>query len=156
MHLHELIPADAIRVGFDPGDKWNAVRLLVETLVEAGHLDAEREEEIRGLVEEREHSMSTGMEDGLAVPHATVEGLEAVVGALGVVGEGASLDFDAIDGLPTRVVVLLLIPAEQKMLHIRTLAEVARVLGDTEVRAEVLSAATPSEAHSALHAAANA
>ena len=156
MHLHELIPADAIRVGFDPGDKWNAVRLLVETLVEAGHLDSGREDEIRELVEEREHSMSTGMEDGLAVPHATVEGLDTVVGALGVVGEDASLDFDAIDGLPTRVVVLLLIPAEQKMLHIRTLAEVARVLGDTAVRAEVLAAATPPEAHSALHAAANA
>jgi PTS system nitrogen regulatory IIA component len=156
MQLHELIPAQAIRLGFDPGDKWNAVRLLVEALVEADQLAPELEASVRELVEDRERSMSTGMEEGLAVPHATVPGLSQVVGALGVVPEGATLDFDAIDGLPTRLVVLLLIPAEQKMLHIRTLAEVARVLGDAAVRDAVLGAAQPAEAHAALHAAAQA
>ena len=148
MQLHELIPAHAIRLGFDPCDKWNAVRVLVEAL--------ELEASVLELVEDRERSMSTGMEEGLAVPHATVPGLAQVVGALGVVPEGATLDFDAIDGLPTRLVVLLLIPAEQKMLHIRTLAEVARVLGDAAVRDAVLGATQPAEAHAALHAAAQA
>lgn len=156
MHLHELLTPEHIRTGFDPGDKWNAIRLLVGVLVESGALSADQELSVLEGVEAREHSMSTGMEDGLAIPHTTLEGIDHAMAAMGVVPEGVGLDFDAIDGLPTRVVVLLVIPAAQKMGHIRTLAEVARVLGTGEAQARVFRASSPAEAHAALASAAEA
>ena len=76
--------------------------------------------------------------------------LENIVGCLAVTGGGDGLNFESIDGSPTRVIVLLLIPRAQKLLHIRTLAGVARVLGDEGVRNALCEAATPQEAWHAL------
>ena len=101
---------------------------------------------------QRERSMSTGMERGIAIPHAAVDGLERVVGGLAVVrGEdGEGVNFDSIDASPAWLVVLLLIPRPQKLLHIRTLADLARHLGNEDVRRALRSAPTPAEAWSAL------
>ena len=60
------------------------------------------------------------------------------------------LDFESIDGQPTRVVVLLVIPKAQKLLHIRTLADIARVLAKESVRERLLGTADVEEARAAL------
>ena len=100
----------------------------------------------------RERSMSTGMERGIAIPHAAVDGLERVVAALAVVKgpAGAGVNFDSIDASPAWLVVLLLIPRPQKLLHIRTLADLARHLGNEDVRRVLREARTPAEAWRAL------
>ncbi len=98
----------------------------------------------------RERSMSTGMENGIAIPHAAVDDLEAVVPCMGIVSSEEGLAFDSIDRQPARFVVLLVIPREQKLLHIRTLADVARVLGREDVRARLLETRTCAEAHAVL------
>jgi mannitol/fructose-specific phosphotransferase system IIA component (Ntr-type) len=96
--------------------------------------------------------MSTDMERGIAIPHAAVEGLERVVAGLAVVegpkGEGVA--FDSVDGGPAWLVVLLLIPRPQKLLHIRTLADLARHLGSEDVRQALRSASTAAQAWQAL------
>ena len=129
MQLQEIFSPDDLFLGLDPGDKWEAIRTLMGRLVEVGRVPAEREEELLDAVFERERSMSTGMERGLAIPHAAVEGIDSLAAALGVVSEGSGIEFESIDGAPTRLVILLLIPREQKLLHIRTLADIARGLG---------------------------
>jgi mannitol/fructose-specific phosphotransferase system IIA component (Ntr-type) len=60
------------------------------------------------------------------------------------------LAFESVDGRPTQVVVLFLIPRAQKLLHIRTLADVARVLGREAVRDALLTATSWAEAWHAL------
>ncbi len=138
MRLSELFSADDVLVDFEPGDKWDAIRALVEHLVRMGRLPAEREDEILEAVLSRERSMSTGMEHGIAIPHAAVDELESVVACMGVVRRKEGLSFESIDGQSARFVVLLVIPRKQKLLHIRTLADVARVLGRESVRRELL------------------
>ena len=150
MHLSEILTPKDLHLGFNPGDKWNGIRILVENLVAAGRLSSERQADVLEDVLEREHSMSTGMEDGIAIPHAAVEGIEEVLATVGFVGADAQLDFDAVDGLPTQVVVLLVIPREQKMLHIRTMAEVARVLGDRELLTRLVACGDQDEAYTLL------
>ncbi|MAE46817.1 MAG: hypothetical protein CMJ86_07995 [Planctomycetes bacterium] len=150
MHLSEILTPKDLHLGFNPGDKWNGIRILVENLVAAGRLSSERQADVLEDVLEREHSMSTGMEDGIAIPHAAVEGIEEVLATVGFVDADAQLDFDAVDGLPTQVVVLLVIPREQKMLHIRTMAEVARVLGDQELLARLVACGDQDEAYTLL------
>lgn len=150
MLLTELFAVDDVLVGFDPADKWQAIRALVHHLAERGQLPEGREEEVLEAVLDRERSMSTGMENGVAIPHAAVEGMDEVVACLGIVRREEGLAFESIDGRPARMVVLLVIPRAHKLLHIRTLADVARVLSKEEVRAELLRAETAAVAHAAL------
>ncbi len=150
MRLSELFRADDLLVGFRPADKWDAIHRLVEHLVQQGRLPRAQASAIQEAVVARERSMSTGMEQGIAIPHAAVDGVETVVACMGIVGLDSGLSFDSIDGKPTRVVVLLVIPRAQKLLHIRTLADIARVLGTEAVREALVRAADPKEAWGAL------
>lgn len=148
--LRDLIsPADFV-LDFRPADKWDAIRRLVDHLVAVGRIPAREAGTWNEQVLERERSMSTGMERGVAIPHAAVDGLERVVAAVGVLGAREGLSFDSIDARPTQVVVLLLIPRAQKLLHIRTLADIARVLSRDSVREGLLAAQSPEQAWNAL------
>jgi mannitol/fructose-specific phosphotransferase system IIA component (Ntr-type) len=69
---------------------------------------------------------------------------------MGVIGDPAGLRFESIDGKPTRIVALLIIPRAQKLLHIRTLADVARVLQRETVREQLFAARDSTEAWTAL------
>lgn len=150
MRLQELFrPADIV-VGLDVSDKWDVIDRMMEHLVETGRISAEQRPALSEAVLGRERSMSTGMEHGLAIPHAAVEGLSEVVACLAIIGGQKGINFESIDASPTSIVVLLLIPRAQKLLHIRTLADVARVLGSEGVRAALRTASTPEEAWHAL------
>lgn len=150
MEPHKLFsPADVI-VDFHPSDKWEAIRALVEHAAERGRIAPEQVEPILEAVVSRERSMSTGMENGIAIPHAAVDDLDEVVPCMGIVSREAGLPFDSIDRQPARFVVLLVIPREQKLLHIRTLADVARVLSREEVRSGLVSTKSGEEALAVL------
>lgn len=150
MRLSELFPVEDVLVHFAPVDKWDAIRRLVEHLVQRGRLPAAQSGAIVDAVVGREKSMSTGMEHGIAIPHAAVEGVEKVVAAMGIVSDPGGLAFQAVDGKPTRIVVLLVIPRAQKLLHIRTLADIARVLARESVRNQLVAAPDPATAWAAL------
>ncbi|MBM3989154.1 MAG: PTS sugar transporter subunit IIA [Planctomycetes bacterium] len=150
MELRQLFaPADLL-VGFDPMDKWDAIARLVEHLVAQGKLPLGAASAVVEQVLARERSMSTGMERGIAIPHAAVEQADHVVACMGIVQRERGLDFGSIDGQPTRIVVLLVIPRSQKLLHIRTLADMARVLGNDTVRETIIAAADSARAWESL------
>jgi mannitol/fructose-specific phosphotransferase system IIA component (Ntr-type) len=150
MDLSLLLQPRDLLVGFDPADKWAAIEQLVQHLVSTGRVPSELGPEILRQVVARERSMSTGMERGIAIPHAAVDGVDQVQACMGIVSREGGLLFDAIDGQPVRLVVLLVIPRTQKLLHIRTLAEVARVLGDESIREALVHAPDAAAAHEAL------
>ena len=150
MQLQELLQPEDILLGFEPRDKWDAIDRMVAHMRQTHRISEECASPLLEAVLQRERSMSTGMERGLAIPHAAVDELEKIVGCLAVTAGEDGLNFDSIDGSPTRVIVLLLIPRAQKLLHIRTLAGVARVLGDEGVRNALCEASTPQEAWHAL------
>ncbi len=150
MELSHLFQPKDFVLGLDPVDKWEGIDTLLDHLVAVGRVGAEQLPELREAVLQRERSMSTGMERGIAIPHAAVDGLADVVAAIGVVAREGGLAFESIDARPTHLVVLLLIPRAQKLLHIRTLADIARVLGHESVRQALLTARTAEEAWHAL------
>lgn len=150
MQLSELFTADDFVLGLHASDKWDAIRVLMGHLVARHGLDPALGDEVHAQVLTRERSMSTGMERGIAIPHAAVEGIDRVLACIGVVADEEGLDFESIDARPTRLVVLLLIPRAHKLLHIRTLADIARVLGQSSVREALLAATTGEEAVAAL------
>jgi PTS system fructose-specific IIA component len=152
MELRELFTPDDLIVGFEPSDKWDAIERLVRHLAEAGKVEAGVAETVLEQVLTRERSMSTGMERGIAIPHAAVESIEHVLACMGIVSREEGLAFDSIDAQPARLIVLLVIPRSQKLLHIRTLADVARVLQVESVRDALVTAGSATEAWEALAA----
>jgi PTS system fructose-specific IIA component/PTS system nitrogen regulatory IIA component len=150
MRLQELIPPEHIVLGLEASDKWEAIAHLMHHLVAQKALDPSHENACQIAVLARERSMSTGMERGIAIPHAAIDGLARVVAALGVVRREEGVDFASIDSTPASLIVLLLIPRAQKLQHIRTLADLARHLGNEDVRRRIHGANTPEEAWQAL------
>ena len=95
--------------------------------------------------------MSTGMENGIAIPHTSVAQVSHTAVALGIAREG--VDFQAIDGRPTHLVILLVNPANQTRAHIRTLAEIARLLSSGELRSALVRSDSAADALATIRAA---
>jgi PTS system fructose-specific IIC component/PTS system nitrogen regulatory IIA component len=89
----------------------------------------------------REEEKSTGLEKGVAVPHARTPGVRELALAVGVSPEG--IDFGAIDGLASRIFFLILSPPDAPELHIRALQEIAFLVSDERFRTALLDAQTP-------------
>lgn len=87
---------------------------------------------------ERERLGSTGVGNGVALPHARIDGMDRVVAAFARLEE--PMEFDAIDGRPIDLVCFLLAPAESGGAHLRALARVARLLRRAELRQSLRSA----------------
>lgn len=92
---------------------------------------------------EREASMSTGMQDGIAIPHAKSDSVEHLVAALGLKPKG--MDFQSLDGNPTTIVVLSLSPRSNPESHLQFLAAIGAVLHDADKRQAILGARNPGE-----------
>ncbi len=150
MRLQDLIPLESILLDLEIADKWEAIRRMMAHLVASGAIPERLGQGFHDAVLMRERSTSTGMERGIAIPHAAVDGLERVVACLATVRAGKGVNFDSIDASPTWIIVLLLVPRPQKLLHIRTLADVARLLSNEQVRTALREARTPAEAWEAL------
>ena len=96
----------------------------------------------------RESLGSTGVGDGVAIPHAPVPGLVSPIGWLARLGK--LIDFDAIDALPVDIVLVLLTPAEMQKEHLNVLACVARRLRSQDVLQSIRSASSVEQLHAAL------
>ncbi|MBU0936587.1 MAG: cation:proton antiporter [Spirochaetes bacterium] len=92
---------------------------------------------------ERESSMSTGMQDGIAIPHAKSDSVEHLIAAVGLKPEG--MDFASMDGNPTRIIVLSLSPKKNPEPHLQFLAGVGSVLREESMRTKILAAKNPGE-----------
>ena len=106
-----------------------AIHALAEALAETTGLNPRQ---IEDAVMERERLGSTGVGEGVAIPHARVDGLEKPVGGLLRLTEG--VDFEAIDEQPCDLIFMLLAPKSAGADHLRALAQVSRVFRQSAVR----------------------
>jgi PTS system nitrogen regulatory IIA component len=92
---------------------------------------------------DREKLGSTGIGDGIAIPHGKLKGLDNLVIAFGRSREG--IDFDAIDGKPVHIFFLLMAPESSTGQHLKALAKISRMLKDQEFRSSLMSAKNTEE-----------
>ncbi|MDQ6962133.1 MAG: PTS sugar transporter subunit IIA [Mariprofundaceae bacterium] len=90
------------------------------------------------IVMARERLGSTGIGHGVAIPHGRMEALEEPLIVVARHIEG--IHFDAIDGAPVHLVVLLLVPSDEERKHLELLAALARLLQNVDVRTALMSA----------------
>ncbi|HPE88527.1 MAG TPA: PTS sugar transporter subunit IIA [Spirochaetia bacterium] len=141
MALIDLIEESVVKVPLAAGGKDAAIRELVDTLVSAGKiLDAET---AYRAVLDREAKGSTGLEEGIAVPHGKTLAARELTIVIGV--SPAGVEFGSMDGKPTRLFFLLLAPPDQAGPHIEALAEIARMSRSKAFCSSLAACRTPAE-----------
>ena len=148
MKLSELIHEKLVEVPLRAADKWQALATIARVPVRAGLYSESMVETVEQALVVREKSMTTGMEHGIAIPHAAIDGIDELVAVLGL--NPAGIPFETLDGEPARIVIGLVIPRSKKLAHIKTLAEIAKLLSKAAVRERMLSCTTAAEAVAAL------
>jgi mannitol/fructose-specific phosphotransferase system IIA component (Ntr-type) len=138
MRLTDLLKPENVRLPIEADDKVAAIEELVGLLEKNGELqDPAR---VRESVLERERTRTTGIGDGLAIPHGKTEGVAGLVMAFG--RAKTPIDFEAIDGKPVTLVWLLASPIHSTAPHLNALARVSKIMSRAPVRKKLLAAET--------------
>jgi nitrogen PTS system EIIA component len=95
-------------------------------------------EAIYNAVIERENTISTGLEDGIAIPHARIKGLNEFL--IGIAVSKKGIDFDSIDGKKAHIFFILLGPEENAQEHLKVMAQIMRVAKNRNACREMLAA----------------
>lgn len=142
MHLLDIIAKDAIILQLQAADKRSAIAELVNAINSSGKVtDAQQ---VLGAVLDREKIMSTGIGNGVAIPHGKSDAVSELVAALGIKKEG--IDFESLDGEPAFIFFLLVSPPDISGPHIKALARISRLLKDEEFRKALIDSKTSQEA----------
>jgi PTS system nitrogen regulatory IIA component len=128
MKLSDFVVRDAIMVDLKATTKEGTIREIVGSLHAAGHLvEADLESVIRAILG-REELGSTGIGQGVAVPHTRHPTVSRLVGTVAISRTG--VDFAALDGEPVSIFFLLISPPNQPGDHLRALENISRHLKD--------------------------
>lgn len=122
VRLSSLTRPDLIFVDLPGADGPTILRAFAERVVQQGVVaDADK---LYRLLLEREKLGTTALGEGVAVPHCKIEGLDAVVVAVGTFRKG--IDFEAADGQPVQLLFLVISPESEPAAHLRSLAAISK------------------------------
>jgi nitrogen PTS system EIIA component len=123
--LGDLIAPEAVKPSLKAKNKKQLLGELAET---ASHISGLQERDIFDVLLQRERLGSTGLGQGVAIPHGKMAGLKKIVGVFGRLAE--PIDFDSADGEQVDIVFLLLAPEGAGADHLKALARISRLLRD--------------------------
>ncbi|MDA3812180.1 MAG: PTS sugar transporter subunit IIA [Spirochaetaceae bacterium] len=141
MAILDLITEDCVKVPLTGTTKNDILRELLLLLKNAGKIDDV--ESIFTILRKREDLGSTGLEAGIAVPHAKTDDIRDLVLAVGIAPAG--VDFESLDGKPSKIFFLVLAPPEQTGKHLEVLSEIARISQSSAFLRVLISSQTPQE-----------
>lgn len=144
MLLTELLSPDRIKIPLVSSSKDDLLRELVE--VADGATPIRDKSEVLRAVREREAVLSTGIGNGVAIPHGKSSAVPELTLAAGVTREG--VDFEALDGRPVKLFFLLVGPEAAAGQHVKALSRISRLLRQDALRSRLISARDPQEFYS--------
>jgi PTS system nitrogen regulatory IIA component len=145
MHIKEILsPANVVSFSRPP-DKDELLRQLSR---QAGAALRLKPDLVSAAIVRREELGSTGMGEGIAIPHARLQGVAKAFGVLARLEK--PIDFAAIDSLPVDIVFLLLLPATSSGEQLTALACVTRQLRNSKIADHIRTAADPAEIYQAI------
>ncbi len=128
MKFSDFISTKAIRADLASESKEAVIRELVQSLLDAGEINAEEQEDIIAAIMKREDLGSTGIGRGVAVPHTKHPSVDKLVGTVGISIDG--VDFNSLDGEKVQLFFLLVSPPDRPGDHLRALENISRQLRD--------------------------
>lgn len=141
VNLLDFLPDSAIQVDLQSQTKKEVLKELVSILIAAHKL--KNCDDILEALLEREELGSTGIGQGIAIPHGKCNSVKQVVAVMGVSKKG--IDFDALDGEPVYLFFMLVAPMNSSGIHLKILAKISRVLKDKFFRQALREANGPQE-----------
>jgi len=136
MKITEMLKREFVLEQLKAGNKRDALAELAGVFAQ-GRTKVDSEAMLHVLLE-RERLGSTGIGDGIAIPHGKLPGLEEMVVSFGRSREGIA--FEAMDGKPVHLFFLLMAPENSAGLHLKALAKISRMLKDANFRKNLLEA----------------
>ena len=136
VNLREALSPKSISLALQGQTKDAIIRELVNLLGQTGKL-RDREQVLKAVLE-REGKMSTGMQNGIAIPHGKTDAASDLVASFGLKPDG--IDFESLDGQPARVFIMTVSPESDAGSHIQFLAEISRQLNDAAIREQLFHA----------------
>lgn len=146
-NLLSLIVSESTTLELKGETKDEILTELVDILALQGKL--ENRDEVLNDVFQREKTMSTGMQHGIALPHAKSEGVKDIYVAVGIKKDG--VDFDSMDGEKARLFILVVSPKKTSGPHVQFLASIGAVLKDENIREQVIHAKSKDSVVALLH-----
>ncbi len=146
MNLKKVLSPDAVWVDLKADTKEGIIEEMVDRLVAAGKI-TDRDVVLQAVLE-REEKMSTGMQNGVAIPHGKTDAVNSLVAAVGL--QKAGVNFDSMDGSPCKIFILTLSPVKRAGPHMQFLAEVSRLISQPAEREKLLAARTHAEIYELL------
>ncbi|NCC51007.1 MAG: PTS sugar transporter subunit IIA [Spartobacteria bacterium] len=138
MNIKKALTKETVLLALSGTAKNEVIAELLDFLLAAHHLTLlDRDRALQALYA-REAKMSTGMENGVAIPHAKIADVDRMYAVLGIKKDG--VDFDALDGKPSQIFVMTLSPADRAGPHIQFLAEISQILNNAAIREKLLAA----------------
>lgn len=148
MRLSDILSVQRITIdaeGTRAFDKRSVIEALARLLSEGMALNVEQLDQ---QLLERERLQSTGIGDGVAIPHTSLDAAQGQQAALVLCPRG--IDFDAIDGQPAYIFFGVVGPKRAASEHLKILAKVSRLLKSPETRRRLLESPTPEQAYSLI------
>lgn len=141
MQIMDFLTADAIKMSLESKTKKDVIKELVELLFKSGKVK-DKKKMVQTLME-REELGSTGIGQGIAIPHGKSDTVSDLAAAFGLSADGIS--FDSLDGEPVNIFFLLVAPEGAAGAHLKALARISSLLKDKYFRKSLLSAKTPED-----------
>ncbi|MEO5714686.1 MAG: PTS sugar transporter subunit IIA [Luteolibacter sp.] len=135
MKLAKLLGPDQIILDMKAVEHWPSIIELVDLLVSTGQLPEEQRAEMLEAFRVREEQVSTGIGLGVAIPHAFSDHLEKVIAVFGRSKSG--IDFQSLDNAPVHLIILFIVPRKGYHMHLQTLAAIAKMFTNVEVRRQL-------------------
>ncbi len=139
MNIRKIMTKDVIALDLKGQNKEEVIEELLDLLCSTGKVGNRKA--AQKAILEREKKMSTGMQNGIAIPHGKSDCVDSLVVAVGVHKEG--IDFQSLDQQPSHFFIMTISPANRTGPHIQFLAEVSRHLTDPDIQQRILRASGP-------------
>lgn len=143
MKIHEVLHKNAIKIGLEATDKEGALKELVGILASVRNI-GDQKAIVKALID-RENLGSTGIGQGIAIPHGKTDKVSELIAVMGISQKG--VNFDALDGEPVYIFFLLVTPKDASGPHLKALAQISRLLRDTYFCELIRRCKTPGEVH---------
>ena len=143
MKIIDFLDRKCIKIGIESADKEGILKELVDVLANVKDL-GEKKAIVKALLE-RESLGSTGIGQGIAIPHGKTDRVKELCAVLGVSRKG--VNFDALDGEPVYIFFLLAAPKDTAGPHLKALAQISRLLRDSYFCELIKRCQTPGEVY---------
>jgi PTS system fructose-specific IIC component len=149
MRIKDLLTPGAIKIGGAPKDKADTIDQLVALMEQQGNINDP--ETYKKAVLAREAQMSTGVENGVAIPHGKSPAVSQP--GLAAMTIPAGVDYESLDGEPTTLAFLIAAPDTEDNIHLQVLASLSQLLVDTDFCDRLRAAQSPEEFLNIINAA---